>query len=610
MNNTKRYSRFISYTLVICSYFYALTSCDKITINPSPIKDPNAISYSASVAVVGVEEGSITRASIRQSRINIGKSGNIDVRVECSITPMGSEGTKGYHVTETNIADLGVFGYKTTGDWTTAATSAFIPNHKKTKNGSNWDDVLGEAKSWPDPTSPSPNIKVSFFAYSPHTNESNGLTAVAVQAGNPAITYTVPANVDYHPDFLYAAPVKNKTQTASPPLKVPFSFSHALASVGFEVINGGVQSIGIKGIYKKGTFNIGTTNWTLDNADITNTIYFTQLSYDAATGYSKTGDTKNFMLIPQITDNIILVLKLSSIPYTFEIPLKEATQRTWLAGTHYYYTISIPPDYIDEKEINMGEGLRVNLGTALSPNWRVFAPVNCGYEDGSTTPAYSGYLHGKLYQWGRKWGNGYDILTDATVPTNVAGPVTNTDGQSAANKNNFYTNDAVATFYDWCDAPNNIFWNIGTIESPIKTSYDPCPTGWRVPTFEELQALSNFTNKGWHATGQTDYMHGKKGELSGYHFTDASTPPVTIFLPASGWRDNTGNAVNRDTDGAYWASRGNATGYSDYLKFNSGSVTTPADGYRAAGYSIRCVRETYIITGINGDFIDDGDKTW
>lgn len=603
MNNTKRYSKIISYTLVICSYFYALTSCDKITINPSPIKDPNAISYSASVAVIGVEEGSITRASIRQSRVNMGKCGNIDVRVECSITPMGSEGTKGSHVTTDNIADLGVFGYKTTGDWTTEATSAFIPNHKKTKNGSNWDDVLGEAKSWPDPTSPSPNIKVSFFAYSPYTNESNGLAAVAIQTGNPAITYTLPTVVANQPDFIYAT-LLNQKQTTSPPEKVSFTFSHALASVGFEVVNGGVQSIGLKGIYKSGDFNIGTAKWS--NQVTSTTVYYTQVVYNPVTGSSSTGNygtsNKNMMLIPQNTDNIYVVLKLTSFPYQFEIPLK-TNPSLWEKGQHYHYTISIPPLYIDEG-ISLGEGIRINLGNQTTPKWRVFAPVNCGYEDAPISLGYNGYLYGKLYQWGRKWGHGYRANNsgDATMPVLTAGPVSKEDGQNPINKNVFYYNAS-----DWCSTQIDNLWNIGTGDEPTKTSNDPCPDGWRVPTFAELNSLLTLT-KTWVTNG----VHGNKTELSGYNFTDDSSPPKTLFLPTAGWLNhNDGTAsLNRDTDGAYWASRGNNTSYSDYLKFNNGSVTIPDNGYRASGYSIRCVRELYSIKGTNDDFIDTGDKTW
>ena len=50
-------------------------------------------------------------------------------------------------------------------------------------------------------------------------------------------------------------------------------------------------------------------------------------------------------------------------------------------------------DYVDEYGINHGKGVEID-GV-------VWAPVNCGYHK-------SDYRYGKLYQWGRKYGQGYD----------------------------------------------------------------------------------------------------------------------------------------------------------------------------------------------------------
>ena len=32
-------------------------------------------------------------------------------------------------------------------------------------------------------------------------------------------------------------------------------------------------------------------------------------------------------------------------------------------------------------------------------------------------------------------------------------------------------------------------WNSGSESKPVKTEYDPCPDGWRVPTSRELSKL-------------------------------------------------------------------------------------------------------------------------
>ena len=128
-------------------------------------------------------------------------------------------------------------------------------------------------------------------------------------------------------------------------------------------------------------------------------------------------------------------------------------------------------DYIDEYGINHGHGVNID-GV-------VWAPVNCGYH-------VANYKYGKLYQWGRKYGQGYystfnTSQNDAATPETVtsSGPVTLDKGQSESNKNVFFENSK-----DWLSPKDNGLWNSGTEASPKKTVYDPCPTGWRVPTMQ------------------------------------------------------------------------------------------------------------------------------
>lgn len=68
-------------------------------------------------------------------------------------------------------------------------------------------------------------------------------------------------------------------------------------------------------------------------------------------------------------------------------------------------------DYIDEYGVNRGEGIEID-GV-------VWAPVNFGYR--AATESDPGYPYGKLYQWGRKNGQGYNDTNnyeeDYTGPT-------------------------------------------------------------------------------------------------------------------------------------------------------------------------------------------------
>ena len=226
-------------------------------------------------------------------------------------------------------------------------------------------------------------------------------------------------------------------------------------------------------------------------------------------------------------------------------------------------------DYVDEFGVNHGKGVAIGMA--------VWAPVNCGYE--AATADYRGYPYGKLYQWGRKYGQGYD--GDASTPEIAEGGVSLQGGQSEKNKNIFYTCPEYP--YDWLYSQDGTLWNSGTEESPVKTEYDPCPEGWRVPTYAELSEL--YRNR-------SSWTENDLGQ-SGYWFSGPSSyssEAAQVFFPAAGRRsDDLGHAGYRGDYGYYWSSR---PYYNDayYLGFDNGYAYM-YDYYRAYGYSVRCVQD-------------------
>ena len=234
-------------------------------------------------------------------------------------------------------------------------------------------------------------------------------------------------------------------------------------------------------------------------------------------------------------------------------------------------------DYIDEYGINHGPGVKIGE--------TVWAPVNCGYHA-------TDFKYGKLYQWGRKYGQGYSgelydlsgsiigTYSDATVPNTISGPVDLTTGQSETSKNNFYMTDS--STYDWLSPQNDKLWNSGTESNPVKTKYDPCPEGWRVPTYAELEEL--FLNR---SSWTTEYGQ------NGYRFSDASSYTETapqVFFPAAGYcLVINGSADSRGNLGTYWSSSPYDY-YACVLYFYDGPAAV-SHSYRAYGYSVRCVQE-------------------
>ena len=223
-------------------------------------------------------------------------------------------------------------------------------------------------------------------------------------------------------------------------------------------------------------------------------------------------------------------------------------------------------DYVDELGVNHGKGIAV-AGV-------IWAPVNCGYEP--ATADYKGYPYGKLYQWGRKYGQGYDD-NDATYPSGdnlIKGPVMPSWGSLETYKDAFFYGS-----YDWCNQRLDDLW----VDSEgKKTKKDPCPSGWRVPTLSELAVLSsnysswttNDNQKGYYFVGEYTYIE--------------NLPQV--FFPAAGYRNyDIGIACYRGDCGNYWSSSPDGSG-ANYLRFNSGGVGM--DNFsRAYGYSVRCVQE-------------------
>lgn len=256
----------------------------------------------------------------------------------------------------------------------------------------------------------------------------------------------------------------------------------------------------------------------------------------------------------------------------------EAGERT---GSCYISVIlpitTTPKDYVDEYNVNHGPG--IVIGDAI------WAPVNCGYKapttDSQGIVTDKGYPYGKLYQWGRKYGQGYSDEYDK-APEIVEGPVSLEEGQNPDNANKFYT--ASAEPYDWTTTPNDNLWNFGTEDEPKKSSYDPCPDGWRVPTYKELDALAENYSE-W-ITEQ-----GQRGRWLSDFYTYLEKVPQ-VFFTATGSRGSDGNFKNRGEDGLYWSSRYNdSTAYSLFsLNFHPHIVTLSYYS-RVLGKSVRCVQD-------------------
>ena len=230
--------------------------------------------------------------------------------------------------------------------------------------------------------------------------------------------------------------------------------------------------------------------------------------------------------------------------------------------------------YIDEYGVNYGPGITIDGIT--------WAPVNCGYKP--ETYDNKGYPYGKLYQWGRSNGQGYGYPYDSSNDSYEDDSTPSIENgwrfeNGAEDVNTFYTPNGGYFDWDWINDGSAKYWRQ---PDGNKTEHDPCPTGWRVPTWNELNTLYSGYNSGW---TQYNGQYGIWFSGSKPYGEDLNK----IFLPASGERYPYSNAQNRGVDGFYWSSSV-INYYSWSMKVDSGGAGKWYMG-KAYGLSVRCVKD-------------------
>lgn len=125
------------------------------------------------------------------------------------------------------------------------------------------------------------------------------------------------------------------------------------------------------------------------------------------------------------------------------------------------------------------------------------------------------------------------------------------------------------------------------------TDRDPCPTGWRVPTSDELDELRSSPGQRWREAS-ADYPFAGVWLAPTQAEADAATlaePGNAIFLPAVGARDSFGSLFNAGSNGYYWGSNTDDFGNTYQLTIANGTTLLYPANNRAHGFCVRCIRE-------------------
>lgn len=160
---------------------------------------------------------------------------------------------------------------------------------------------------------------------------------------------------------------------------------------------------------------------------------------------------------------------------------------------------------------------------------------------------------------------------------------------------NWYNNYG---YYNLWSADNTVRGdrNVGNDNPVVKTVYDPCPVGFKMPA---NNAFTGFTTTGLNSTSQSEMNVDGTDEWkqwtnnSGHNFWTNSSKTATITFPASGWRSRLdGSLYGVGNNGWYWSAVPNGTAVGCDLGFDSNFVY-PLGNYstRPTGLAVQAVEE-------------------
>ena len=217
----------------------------------------------------------------------------------------------------------------------------------------------------------------------------------------------------------------------------------------------------------------------------------------------------------------------------------------------------------------------------------------------SATPGDVGAL-GLLYQWGRKdpFLGSSSISSAVTAQSTITWP--SPVSSNSSNGTIAYATSHPTTFikenesnYDWyytgSDSTDDTRWTSN------KSSYDPCPSGYRVPDegsngvwSKALGSSSSFSGGPWSSSNK------------GMDFKTYFTSSTQCWYPASGYLSSSvGSLTLLGNAGSYWSCAPYGSSACNLFFSYDGFVYSSFFSYRALGLSVRCIKEGSMPSDVN-----------
>ncbi len=224
----------------------------------------------------------------------------------------------------------------------------------------------------------------------------------------------------------------------------------------------------------------------------------------------------------------------------------------------------------------------VNLGSKYDSDSKTYQQIkNWFYQYGRPTPLLCTASYNSANNH-TSYGNltfGASSTT-SNMSYGIKNPATFFKGSSSY-RYNWFSTSPTKTVNLWDAACTNLSDTSNRVT--VKTVYDPCPVGWKVPG---PSTFTNFT------------VLGVVGSFnSGWKFKRYSGDTIGIFFPASGLRDySSGNAGNLSACGYYWVSGGTSDSYVYRMNFTSTSRYNNTQEYRSQALSIRPITDDTVLS--------------